>query len=405
MLVKKEIRSRRPRPWAWIVLGVGAIALIVLLLLPERVQVDLATVDRGPLQVTLDEEGESRVRDRYVVSAPVSGRVLRIELEPGDPVVAGETVLATFQPALPLLLDSRTRAEAQARVEAAEADLGLAQAELARANAEYRYAQSEYERIGRLADDEIVSQEMRDAVQLQLDAGREARTAAEFAVNVARHNLEQARAVLVWGDGAAATEPITVRAPIDGVVLRRLRESAAVVPAGDPLIEIANPDLLEIVADFLSEDAVRIEAGATVLIERWGGDRTLHGRVRRVEPAGFTKISALGVEEQRVNVVIDFDDPREAWRALGDGYRVDVRVVIWEASDVLRVASSSLVREAEGWAVFRIEGSKARLVPVEVGWRTGLQAEVRSGLEVGDRVVLYPSEQITDGVGVEPRES
>ncbi|NIM00371.1 MAG: efflux RND transporter periplasmic adaptor subunit [Acidobacteria bacterium] len=389
--------------WAWIVLAVAALAIIVVMLLPERVEVELGTVDRGPLQVTLDEEGESRVRDRYVISAPVAGRVLRIELEPGDPVVAGETVLATFQPAPPNLLDARTRAEAQARVETAEADLGLAQAELARARAEYRYAESEYARIERLAADEIVSQEMRDAVQLQLDAGREARTAAEFAVGVAEHTLEQARAALMSEDDASA-KPITILAPIDGVVLRRLRESAAVVPAGDPLIEVADPDRLEIVADFLSEDAVRIRTGAIVLIERWGGERSLHGRVRRVEPSGFTKISALGVEEQRVNVVIDFDDPREAWRALGDGYRVDVRVVVWEAADVVRVPASSLVRSGEGWSVFRVAGKKARLVPVEVGWRTGLQAEVLSGLDEGDRVVLYPSDQITDGVGIQPRE-
>ncbi len=150
---------------------------------------------------------------------------------------------------------------------------------------------------------------------------------------------------------------------------------------------------------------MRIRPGATVLIERWGGENNLRGRVRRVEPAGFTKISALGVEEQRVNVVIDFDDPREAWRALGDGYRVDVRVVVWEAQDVVRVPASSLVRSGEGWAVFRVAGKKARLVPVEIGWRTGLQAEVLSGLDEGDRVVLYPSDQITDGVGIQPRES
>ena len=404
MSANKEKRTRGVRRWTWIVLAVGAVGVIVVMLLPERVQVDLAAVDRGPLQVTLDEEGETRVRDRYVMSAPVSGRVLRIELEPGDPVVAGETVLATFQPAPPLLLDARTRAEAQARVDAAKADLGFAQAELARARAEYRYAQSEHERIERLADEDIVSQEMRDGVRLQLDAGREAQTAAEFAVNVAEHNLEQARAALMQGDGASAIEPITIRAPIDGVVLRRLRESASVVPAGDPLIEVADPERLEIVADFLSGDAVRIERGAKVLIERWGGDQTLRGRVRRVEPAGFTKISALGVEEQRVNVIIDFDDPLEAWRALGDGYRVDVRVVIWEAADVLRVAASSLVRDGNGWAVFRIAQKKARLVPVEIGWRTGSQAEVRSGLEAADRVVLYPSDEITDGVGIEPRE-
>jgi len=401
---KHRKQTRGAHRWAWVVLGVVTIALIVLLLRPPRVQVDLATVDRGPMQVTLDEEGESRVRDRYVISAPVSGRVLRIELEPGDPVVAGETILATFQPAPPVLLDSRTRAEAQARLEAAEADLGLARAELARARAEFRYAESEHERVERLAGEAIVSQEMRDAVQMRLDSGREARTAAGFAVSIAEHNLERTRAALIQDDDVSASDPITIRAPIDGVVLRRLRESAAVVPAGDPLIEVADPNRLEIVADFLSEDAVKITNGASVLIERWGGEQTLHGRVRRVEPAGYTKISALGVEEQRVDVVIDLDDPLEAWRALGDGYRVEVRVVIWEAQNVLRIPASSLVRDGEGWAAFRVDGKKARLVRLEVGWRTGLLAELRSGLDVGEQVVLYPPNEIADGVSVEPRE-
>ena len=404
MSAKHRKQTRGTRRWAWVVLGVVTIALIVLLLRPARIQVDLATVDRGPMQVTLDEDGESRVRDRYVVSAPVSGRVLRIELEPGDPVVAGVTVLATFQPAPPLLLNSRTRAEARARFEAAEADLGLARAELARARAEFHYAESEHERVERLAGEAIVSQEMRDAVQMRLDSGREARTAAGFAVRIAEHNLERARAALIQDDDVSASDPITIRAPIDGVVLRRLRESAAVVPVGDPLIEVADPSRLEIVADFLSEDAVKITNGATVLIERWGGEQTLHGRVRRVEPAGYTKISALGVEEQRVDVVIDFDDPLEAWRALGDGYRVEVRVVIWEAQNVLRVPASSLVRDGEGWAAFRVDGKKARLVRLEVGWRTGLLAELRSGLDVGEQVVLYPPHEIADGVSVEPRE-
>jgi len=402
---KREKKTKGTRRWAWVVLGAFTIALVVLLLRPARVRVELAAVDRGPMQVTLDEEGESRARDRYVISAPVSGRVLRIELEPGDPVVAGETVLATFQPAPPLLLDSRTRAEARARLEASEADLGLARAELARARAEFRYAESEHERVERLAGEEIVSQDMRETVQMRLDSGREAQTAAEFVVRIAEHNLEQARATLMQGeDETSASDLITIRAPIDGVVLRRLRESAAVVPAGDPLIEVADPDRLEIVADFLSEDAVKIATGATVLIERWGGEQALHGRVRRVEPAGYTKISALGVEEQRVNVVIDLDDPREAWRALGDGFRVDVRVVIWEAQDVLRVPASSLVRDGNGWAAFRVVGKKAHLVPLEIGWRTGLLAELRSGLEAGDQVVLYPSDEVADGVSVEPHD-
>ena len=394
------------RRWIWVAPAVAVIALIALPLRPEPLEVDAATVDRGPLQVTLDEEGETRVRDRYVISSPVSGRVLRIELEPGDPVVAGETVLVTLQPAPPLLLDARTRAEAEARVEAAEADLGLARAGLARAQAEFRYAESEFERVNRLAEDQIVSREMLDSVQLQVDTGREARTAAEFAVRTAEHNLEQARATLL-GDAkdrtGAQQKPITISSPVEGVVLRKLRESASVVGAGEPLIEVADPSQLEIVSDFLSEDAVKVPVGAAVLIERWGGDRPLHGRVRRVEPSGFTKVSALGVEEQRVNVVIDFEDPQEAWIALGDGYRVDVRIVVWEAQDVLRVPTSSLFRSGSDWAVFAVSDGDARLTPIEIGQRNGLTAEVRSGLEGGERVVLYPSDAVVDGISVRER--
>jgi len=388
------------RLWIWGLAGVVVVVLLVLVLRPAPVEIDVATSDRGPLQVTLDEEGETRVRDRYMISAPVAGRVLRIELEPGDPVSADD-VLATLQP---MPLDARTRAEAQARVNAAKADLGLSRAGLSRAQAEYRFAQSEYKRIERLAREQIVSEEMLDGVQLQVDTGREAETAATFAVRTAEHNLTQARATLLGDGGDGATpKPITIRSPVEGVVLRRLRESAAVVGAGEPLIEVADPSRLEIVSDFLSEDAVRIPVGAAVLIERWGGERPLAGRVRRVEPSGFTKVSALGVEEQRVNVVVDFEDPREAWNALGDGYRVDVRVVIWKTEDVLRIPTSSLFRSESGWAVFTVSGGNARLTPIEIGHRNGLTAEVRSGLEGGEQLVLYPSDAVTDGVSVKQR--
>jgi HlyD family secretion protein len=389
------------RWWLWGVAGVVVVVLIVLAMMPAPIEVDLAGADRGPLQITLDEEGETRVRDRYMVSAPVSGRVLRIQLEPGDPVVADETVLVTLRPAQ---LDERTRAEAQARAEAAKADLGLARAEFSRAQTEYRFAQSEYERVNRLAQEQIASGEMLDAAQLRVDTGREAEIAAKFAVSTAEHRLAQARATLVGeGDSETTQKPITILSPIGGVVLRRLRESSAVVAAGEPLIEVADPSRLEIVSDFLSEDAVRIPAGAPVLIERWGGERSLRGRVRRVEPFGFTKISALGVEEQRVNVVIDFEDAREAWNALGDGYRVEVRVVVWESQDVLRVPTSSLFRSGSGWAAFTVSDGDAHLTELQIGRRNGLTAEVLSGLDAGDRVILYPSDAVADGVSVKER--
>ena len=399
-------RTGKPaRRWLWLVLIVIVGALILLALRPSAVEVDLAAVGRGVLRVTLDEEGETRVRERYVISAPVSGQVLRIEIEPGDPVVAGETSLVSFQPVRPSLLDARTQAEAGARVEAAEADVGLTRAERERTRAELEYAESEFRRISKLAESGIVSDEILDSARLAANTGKEALTAAEFAVATAEHTLTQSRAKLMQNFGDVSAKPITIRSPVAGVVLRRLRESAAVVPAGEPLIEVADPAKLEIVSDFLSEDAVRIKPGANVLIERWGGDGALRGRVRRVEPSGFTKISALGVEEQRVNVIIDFEDPREAWVALGDGFRVETRVVVWEGQDVLQVPSSGLFRHDSGWAVFAAAGDRARLIPVEIGWRNGVAAQVLSGLSGGERIILHPSDAIHDGVVITERDS
>jgi len=397
----KGTNGKRGRRWIWILAAGAVLALIVVMLRPAPIEVDVGAADRGPLRVTIDEEGETRVRDRYVVSAPVSGRVLRIELEPGDPV-AVETTLAILQPAPPQPLDARSRAEAQARFEAAAANLGRARADLSRAQAESRYAVSEYDRIDRLVAERIVSQELRDSVKLQMDTSREAQRAAEFAVRTAEHNLAQARATLrrdAAGD-AANQEPITIHSPVDGVVLRRLRESAAVVNVGEPLIEVADPSRLEIVADFLSEDAVKIPVGAVVLIERWGGDLPLRGRVRRVEPSGFTKISALGVEEQRVNVIVDLADPREAWNALGDGFRVDVAVVIWESADVLRIPTSSLFRSGTDWAVFTLVGNEAKRTLLEIGQRNGVHAEVLSGLPNTDRWTSYLAEELGHEVTV-----
>ena len=390
-----------------VVWGAALLVLVSvgLALRPGAVPVDLASVERGPLQVTLDEEGETRVRNRYMVSAPLPGRVLRIDLEPGDPVTAGETVLATFEPADPILLDARARAEAEARVRAAEAAVERTRAERTGAEASRDFAQRELERYQQLADTGLVARDRLESAQVEARTRREALRAAEFAVATAEHQLEVARAGLFQARaGSAAPDgTIVLRSPIDGVVLQRLRESEAVVPSGAPLLEIADPTQLEIVSDMLSADAVQIDAGDPVLIDQWGGDAVLRGRVRRVEPFGFTKISALGVEEQRVNVIVDFEDPREAWKALGDGYRVEVRVVIWEGDDVLQVPTSGLFRDGDDWAVFRVQHDTAELRHVQIGQRTGLQAEVTGGLDAGDRIIAHPSDDVRDGVSVEPR--
>ncbi len=380
--------------------------LLVMALWPATVPVDLAPVERGTLLVTVEEEGETRVRDRFLVSAPVAGQVLRIALEPGDPVREDETLLATFLPAAPHLLDARSRAEAEAAVAAARATLGGSRAEEKRAEAALALARSDHERHQELFEQRIVSQQALDAAQTEARAAEEAFRAAEFAMASAEHQLEMARARLLQATGGArAGQPIEIRSPIDGVVFKRYRWSEAVVPAGEPLLELGDPQQLEIVSDLLSTDAVRVDPGDPVLIEQWGGDESLRGTVRLVEPSGFMKISALGVEEQRVNVIVDFEDPVEAWEKLGDGYRVEVRVVIWEGEDVVKVPTSSLFRKGDDWAVFALDSGRARLVSVELGRRNGLEAQVVSGLEAGQEVVVHPSDTLEDGARVAPRAS
>jgi HlyD family secretion protein len=389
----------------WGGVGLVVVALVAFSLRQKPEPADVVRVERGSLRVTLDEEGETRVRDRYMVSAPVAGRVLRIELEPGDPVVAGDTVLATFQPGDPVPLDARSHAEAEARVRSAEAALGRARADRQSVEAELRFAEAELARARRLASEAIVSKETLESAELQVETDRESLRSAEFAVKTAQSDLEQARARLMQDGGGSSRPPIEIRAPIGGVVLRRLHESEAIVAAGEPLIEVADPDQLEIVSDFLSTDAVKIQPDQRVLIEQWGGEGSLQGVVRRVEPYGFTKISALGVEEQRVNVVIDFDDAREAWDVLGDGYRVEVRVVVWERESVVKVPTSALFRSGSAWAVFAVADGKAAERAVEIGQRNGLEAEVISGLAEGDPVIVHPGDRIADGVKIEERSS
>jgi HlyD family secretion protein len=400
----KPITRRRWMLWG----GLAAVGVIALLfaLRQRPVEVDVASVVRGRLAVTLDEEGQTRVRDRYVISAPVAGRLRRIELEPGDPVQARKTAVATFVPSDPALLDLRARGEVEARVGAARAAEQRARAESDRARAQLELARSEHTRIRRLAEGGVASQEDFDRTKQNLESAQSTLAAAERAAAGALQELRAARARALEVSSAQSggqLENLTLRSPIDGVVLRRLRESEAVVPAGEPLLEVGNPTDLEIVADYLSADAVQMRPRMPVEIERWGGSRPLSGSVKRVEPGGFLKISALGVEEQRVNVIIEFEDPRQAWAALGDGYRVEVRVVTWQGSDVIKVPGSALFRQGNGWAVFHVNGRRALLRPIEVGHRGELEAEIRSGLAPGDKVVVHPPDNLEPGAKVKPR--
>jgi len=395
----------RKRLLIWSLIGLVIVVLLFLALKPSPVPADFESVLRGPLQVTLDHEGKTRVRDRFVISAPVPGRVQRIVLEPGDPVLADRTILATFVPTDPSLLDSRSQAEAEAGVLAAEATLARTRADRERARAELDFAENELDRVQRLAAQGILADDALDNAETEARARREALLAAESAALAAQHELDAARARLLQPDGTrgASTRTIQLHSPVDGIVLRRLRESEAVVPAGEPLLEVADPANLEVVADFISTDAVKMHAGMSVLIDQWGGEQALRGSVRRVEPSGFMKVSALGVEEQRVYVVVDFDDPREAWETLGHEYRVEVRVIVWESDDVLQVPTSSLFRHGDGWAVFVVDGSKAWLRELEIGRRNGLHAAVIEGLAEGERVIAHPSDKIEDGTRVAAR--
>jgi HlyD family secretion protein len=367
------------------------------------VPADFAAVARGTLEVTVEEEGRTRVRDRYVVSAPLPGRMHRIELDPGDPVIARKTVVARFQPAEPALLDARTRAELEARVSTAEAALDGARADRERIRTELPFAQAQLKRAQQLVKDRVISPAELEGAERQVQTLERSIQSGTFAVRAAEHQLEQARASLLQTRGGRAGALIPLYSPVDGVILRRLQESEAVVPTGQPLVEIGDLDDLEIVSDLLSSAAVAVSPGDPVQIEQWGGEYALAGRVRLIEPSGFTKISALGVEEQRVNVIVDFSDPREKWKSIGDGYRVELRIVVWRKHDVVKVPTSSLFRHEADWAVYRIEGDRAVLQIVEIGQRNGLEAEVLKGLSAGDRIVVYPSEAIGDGVEVTPR--
>lgn len=372
---------------------------------PQPVAVDVVAVTRAPLQVTVEEEGKTRVVDRFVISAPVPGYVRRIELKVGDAVSQGQ-VLVEIEPLRSVILDPRSRAEAQARVAAAEAALKVAQEDVQAAQAEADYAAAQLQRLRALFPKGYISVEALQQAEAAARRTQARRTSAQFAVEVAKFELEAARTALRYSvaqDSRKIMEEAPVRAPVNGRVLKINHESEGVVQAGEPLLEVGDPNSLEVVVDVLSADAVRIAPGTRVLFERWGGGAPLEGSVRRVEPTGFTKISALGVEEQRVLVLADFTSPVEQWRRLGDGYRVEAKFILWEGDDVLQVPASALFRHREDWAVFVAENGRARLQAIKLGHRSGLAAEVVSPLREGDLVVVHPDDSIEDRARISMR--
>ena len=392
----------------------GALVLLfglVIALRPAPVQVDLTTVTHGPLRVTVDEEGKARVKEVFVVSAPVSGKLRRSPFDPGDRVVKDETVIAVIEPAAPIFLDVRTRKEAEAQVAAAEAAVGLATAEVRQAESELAWATSELQRAEALARSRTVPERTLERARLELDKQRASLARANANLEVRRSELATANAHLIGPERAtgAPSAPsqccVEVRAPQSGQVLRELQESERVVLAGSPLFEIGNAADLDVVVELLSSDAVRVSPGAESTIESTGLEAPIRARVRLIEPAGFTKISALGIEEQRVRVFLNLESPAEAWKRLGHNYRVYARITVWSSLDALRVPLSALFRRGNGWAVYRMEGGKAALAIVDIGHRNSDFAELLSGLKPQDVVVLHPGDRIVAGTRISRRAS
>jgi HlyD family secretion protein len=399
-----------------------AIALALALALgwafaPRPVEVELATVKQGRFESTIDEDGKTRLADRYVVSAPLAGRLARITLREGD-TVATDALLATLTPVLPAMQDERTLRELRARVEGADDNVQRATSRLERAKVASAQAQNDARRTEELAKQGFIAPTMLDSDRLAtLGAQREVDSALAER-RIAAHDLEQARAALGAvrpGAGAASAQRgFAVRAPAAGRVLRVLQASETVVALGTPLLELGDVSRLEIVAELLTTDALAATHGSRVLIERWGGPATLEGRVRSVEPGAFTKVSALGVEEQRVRVLIDITSPQAAWQALGDGYRVSVRIVTLAEDEAVQVPVSAVfplpthsdganVDAAPRFAVFLSDGGRARLVSVELAARNGSAAWIRSGLTTGQQVIVYPPAAVRDGARVAAR--
>lgn len=388
----------------WILIAAALVVGLVFSLRPGPVPVDVGTVTRGAMELTVDEDGPTRVKDRYLVSASVTGSMARVELHAGDAVKPGD-VIARIAPLEPPLLDARTRQQAEARIDAARALKRQAGAAIERAQTAYDFAQKELERQTKLVAEGVGTAQARDLAAVQERSRAAELASARFGARVADHELTIANAALTrLTDRNAPAGEVEVTSPVGGRVLRVFHESEGVVQAGTPLIEVGDPAALEIVIDVLTADAVDIEPGAPVRIEQWGGPRPLSGRVRVVEPSAFTRVSALGVEEQRVNVIVDIADPHEDWARLGDGYRVEARIVTWDAADVLKVDSSAVFRKGEEWAVFRVVDGVARRTVVELGRQTPREVEIRGGVEEGAPIILYPGETIADGTKVAPRD-
>lgn len=391
-------------------IATGLLAAMVWGLWPQPMPVDLAPVTRGPMQGVILAQGVTRVRDPYDIAAPITGATTRSPVDVGDPVVEGETIVAVIQPADPTLMDARSRAQAEAAVAEAEAAIGVAESNLRQAESGLEHAERQLERSRALADAGTIPRRMLEDIEAAEQSAQQTLAAAQSQLELNRATLTRAQAQLLGPrtlfdpDAEPGECCVSILAPQSGIVLSVTDRSARLVQAGSPLLSIGNLDEMEIELDLLSTDAVQVPFGARALIEHWGGDGVLEARLRRIEPAAFTRVSALGIEEQRVRLRLDLLTPPEGRAGLGDGYRVRVRLVIWEADALLQVPQAALFRERDGWAVFVEEQGKAQLRSVRIGRQAMGQAEVLGGLEEGTRVVLYPSSTLTDGSAITTRD-
>ena len=389
-----RLTNHKSRRWLPYFGGLILLILIAAGLWPKPVPVETTDAARGPLRATVNEEGKTRIKQRYVVTAPVAGQLRRIPFKAGADVVANETVVAIIDPLLPTLLDARSRAAAIAKRDSVAANLD-------KTRVSHDFANSELRRFEQLYRDKTISIQELESAQMREASALKEETAAQSA-------LRQAEAELAEFSSAAASETGSlcpareIKAPASGRVLRVFEENARVVTAGTPLLEVGDPADLEVVIEVLSRDGAEISPGAKVDFEQWGGTEPLIGRVRLVEPAAFTKVSALGVEEQRVNVIADLLTPVEQRKNVGDNFRVEARVIVWENSDALKVPAGALFRQADQWATFVVVDGRARLRVVKAGRSSGTETQILQGLEPGDKVILYPGSRVHDGQRVMP---
>ncbi len=385
-----------------LLVGGVLIAALVYGFRPQPVRVDMVVVKSGSLTVTIAEEGRTRVIDRYIISAPITAMMARIDFDVGDAIIAGNP-LVTLHPLVSAALDPRSRAQAQARLAAAEATLKAAREEVEKSRAQLTLVQARQKRISNIVALQGLAQDRLDEMESLVKQSRAGLKSAEFMVEVARYERQAALAVLEFAKTAAApgeAEKIVLKAPVSGRVLKLFQESAGVVNAGQSLLEIGDPQTLEVEVDLLSADAVRVRPGMQVLFSRWGGEKELSGVIKRVEPRGFTKISALGVEEQRVWVIVDFSEPAEMLQRLGDGYRLEANFILWHDDAVLKVPGSALFRLDDAWALFVVEEGRAHQRRVEIGRRGGIYVQILSGLKTGTTVINHPGDTIVDGCQV-----